>query len=148
MSDHNKSLALYPEFLPTWNPNQKFPSYKFEQYHDKGHAADPLLSNLFPAGGDYKVKRLSPKLGSVITGIQLSQLSDAAKNDLLVLLLKEVWLCSETKILTKVGPRLLLSLPNTLGHCTSMPRVAPQKGSLNCMFAFVVHHRMKLIVFF
>lgn len=82
VSDHNKSLALYPEFLPTWNPNQKFPSYKFEQYHDKGHAADPLLSNLFPAGGDYKVKRLSPKLGSVITGIQLSQLSDAAKNDL------------------------------------------------------------------
>ncbi|EMG48123.1 Alpha-ketoglutarate-dependent sulfonate dioxygenase, putative [Candida maltosa Xu316] len=82
VSDYNKSLALYPEYLPTWNPNQKFPSYTFQEYHDRGLLADPQLSNLFPPGGDYNIRRISPKLGSEITGIQLSQLDSAAKNDL------------------------------------------------------------------
>ena len=48
------------------------------------------------------------------------------KTTFLVLLLKEVWLCSETKILTKVGPRLLLSLPNTLGHCKHATSGSPE----------------------
>lgn len=129
-------------------PKQKFPSYKFEQYHDKGHAADPLLSNLFPAGGDYKVKRLSPKLGSVITGIQLSQLSDAAKNDLSRFVAERGVVVFRDQDFNQGGPQAAVEFAQYFGHCTSMPRVAPQKGSLNCMFAFVVHHRMRLIVFF
>ena len=127
MSDHNKSLTLYPEFLPTWNPNQKFPSYKFEQYHDKGHAADPLLSNLFPAGGDYKVKRLSPKLGSVITGIQLSQLSDAAKNDLSRFVAERGVVVFRDQDFNQGGPQAAVEFAQYFGPLYSMPRVAPRR---------------------
>lgn len=86
VSDHNRKLALYPEYLPTWNPNQKFPAYRFAEYHDKGLLADLELKNLFPngirSGSEYSIKKITPKLGSEINGIQLSQLTDAAKNDL------------------------------------------------------------------
>lgn len=78
----NKQLTKYPQYLPVWDPNQKFPPYKFQKYHDKGLLADDDYSHLFPNLGGFTVKKLSPKLGSEITGIQLSQLSDQGKNEL------------------------------------------------------------------
>lgn len=78
----NRSTAKFPDFLPTWNPNEKYPPLKFFKYEDPGLKADASFKNLFPQDGDYTVKKLSPKLGSVVSGIQLSQLNDEAKNDL------------------------------------------------------------------
>ncbi|CAK9437463.1 uncharacterized protein LODBEIA_P18410 [Lodderomyces beijingensis] len=82
VSQKNQNLALYPEYLPTWNPLQKFPPYKFQKFHDRGLDASENLSSLFPADGPQKIKRLTPRLGSEVDGIQLSQLDDQAKSDL------------------------------------------------------------------
>lgn len=78
----NREQLKYQEFLPTWDPNQKYPPLKFFKHLDPGARADKSLSNLFPEGGDYKQKRVTPKLGTEITGIQLSQLNDKAKDEL------------------------------------------------------------------
>ena len=43
--------------------------------------ANKDLPNLFPKGGDYTTSNISPKLGTEIKGIQLSQLNDAAKDE-------------------------------------------------------------------
>ncbi|KAI3402334.1 hypothetical protein KGF56_004904 [Candida oxycetoniae] len=83
VSKENQSLTLYPEYLPTWNPFQKYPPYKFQKFHDKGLEASEELTNLFSRNNQkYKVRKLTPKLGSEIEGIQLSQLDDLAKKDL------------------------------------------------------------------
>ncbi|KAF6072525.1 Taurine catabolism dioxygenase TauD, TfdA family protein [Candida albicans] len=47
--------------------------------------ANKDLPNLFPKGGDYTTSNISPKLGTEIKGIQLSQLNDAAKDEVALL---------------------------------------------------------------
>ena len=49
---------------------------------DPGARADKSLSNLFPKDSDHVQKRITPKLGTEVTGIQLSQLDDKGKDEL------------------------------------------------------------------
>lgn len=73
----------YKEWEPVWNTADKFPPYEVFEHKDPGLKADANLSNLFPKDqGNYKVEELTPKFGSEVKGIQLSELTDAGKNDL------------------------------------------------------------------
>lgn len=85
-----KAKIKYPEFLHkttleeagTYN-NQKNPDHA---KNDKGHLGDPEFRNLFKEGSKAKTFDLSPNLGTEVDGIQLSELDDAGKNDLALLL--------------------------------------------------------------
>jgi sulfonate dioxygenase len=90
----------FPDYAPTYNPAQKYAPLEVYDFKDPGLLADENLVNLFPKGlpqeeadqrasvGDqlikfgYSVKEISPKFGSEVRGVQLSQLSDEGKNDL------------------------------------------------------------------
>ncbi|KAK9477233.1 hypothetical protein V1514DRAFT_334591 [Lipomyces japonicus] len=77
------SDSLYPDFLPTWDPNEKFAPLQEFEFSDPGLRADPSLSNLFdPNNTELKLKKLTPKFGTEVRGVQLSQLSDAGKDEL------------------------------------------------------------------
>lgn len=84
-----KAKVKYPEFLaPTkleeegkYN-NQANPS---GARNDRGHFGDATFSNLF-AGQKVKLTDLSPNFGTEVTGVQLSELSDAGKDDLALFL--------------------------------------------------------------
>lgn len=78
----NRDAAKYPDFLPTWNPKDKYPPLKFFKHHEPGCRADPKLPNLFPSEGEYVNKRITPKLGAEVDGIQLSKLDDKGKDEL------------------------------------------------------------------
>ena len=80
--------SKYPEWLPVWNPNVKYPAPpNNDGYIDRAFFADPKLPNLFPEESDIEKIDLSPKFGTEIrSGIQLSSLSDAAKDELALLL--------------------------------------------------------------
>ncbi|CAI5758707.1 unnamed protein product [Candida verbasci] len=72
-------------YLPAWNKNEKYEPYEFVEYHDPALRADKSLPNLFPTDSKYEVSNISPKLGTEIKGIQLSQLNAAAKDELALL---------------------------------------------------------------
>lgn len=93
------SNLKFPAYAPTYDPTEKFPPYEEFDFHDPGLDADPDLKNLFPNGIPtatkdrlplaeqlvklgYSIDDLSPKFGSEVRGIQLSQLSKAEKDDL------------------------------------------------------------------
>ena len=78
----NREQLKYPDFLPTWDPKQKYPPLKFFKHLDPGARADKSLSNLFPKDAQHVQKRITPKLGTEVTGVQLSQLDDKAKDEL------------------------------------------------------------------
>lgn len=78
----NRNQLQYPDFLPTWDPKQKYPPLKFFKHLDPGARADKSLSNLFPKDAQFVQKRITPKLGTEVTGVQLSQLNDKAKDEL------------------------------------------------------------------
>jgi sulfonate dioxygenase len=90
----------FSAYAPTFDPSQKYAPLEVFDFKDPGLLADEKLANLFPKGlpesdedarasasqqlvkFGYSVKDLSPKFGTEVQGIQLSQLSDSAKNDL------------------------------------------------------------------
>lgn len=80
-----RDQSKYPDFLPTWNPNEKYPPLKFHKYNDPALRADESFPNLFPEGKQFKTKRITPKLGTEVEGVQLSELSSEGKDELALL---------------------------------------------------------------
>lgn len=77
----------YPEWLPTWDPNETFPSLPEINFLDRGLFADPLYPNLFPKESGIKRLDITPAFGTEVrSGVQLSELNDAAKDELALLL--------------------------------------------------------------
>ncbi|KAK0736124.1 hypothetical protein B0T21DRAFT_440263 [Apiosordaria backusii] len=72
--------AKYPHYLPTWNPNDKYPPLQPFEHYEHGKDADPSFPNLLPEGTT--VTHLTPTIGTEVKGIQLSTLSNAGKDEL------------------------------------------------------------------
>lgn len=79
------SKLRYPEWLPTWDPTQKFAPYEPFVHTDRGLFGDKEYKRLFPEGGDFEIEHLLPKLGTEVKGVQLLALLDSAKDDLALL---------------------------------------------------------------
>lgn len=80
--------ASYPHYLPVWD-NEKGVKYAPLQpftHKDPGHEADPSLPSLLRPG--VNLNPITSSIGAEVTGIQLSQLTDAAKNELALLVAK------------------------------------------------------------
>ena len=73
----------YPTYLPTWNHGQKYPALEEFVHKEHGKDADSTFKDLLPEGS--KIKKLTPTTGSEVTGVQLSKLSDAGKDQLALL---------------------------------------------------------------
>ncbi|KAI0380398.1 TauD-domain-containing protein [Hypomontagnella monticulosa] len=72
--------AKYPNYLPTWNPEQKYgPLQPFEHY-EHGKDADTSYPELLPEGTT--ITDLTPTIGTEVRGVQLSSLSNAGKDQL------------------------------------------------------------------
>jgi hypothetical protein len=69
----------YPHYLPVWEDQTFQPLQPFEHY-DHGKDADPTFPNLLKDG--VQQKKLTPKFGSEIRGIQLSSLTKEGKDEL------------------------------------------------------------------
>lgn len=104
VSEENRRQTVWPEYLPTWNPNQKFPPLKYFKYEDKGTLASENLSSLFPPGHSATVKKITPKFGTEVDGIQLSELSDQGKNDLALFIAQRGVVVFRNQNLTHQGP--------------------------------------------
>jgi sulfonate dioxygenase len=73
--------AKYPHYLPTWNPEQKYPPLEEFEYIERGKGADPELKALL-GGSETKTRKLTPNMGTEIRGLQLSSLNEQQKNEL------------------------------------------------------------------
>lgn len=72
--------AKYPNYLPTWNTEQTYPPLEPFEHYDHGKDADPTFPNLIPSSA--KVEHLTPTIGTEVSGVQLSTLSAAGKDEL------------------------------------------------------------------
>ncbi|KAL1901220.1 hypothetical protein Cpir12675_000586 [Ceratocystis pirilliformis] len=78
--DGEFGAATYPHYLPTWNPNQKYPPLTPFEHYEHGKDADPTYPELL--GPLVKVNHLTPFTGSEVSGIQLSSLGPAGRDQL------------------------------------------------------------------
>ncbi|ETS75945.1 hypothetical protein PFICI_12889 [Pestalotiopsis fici W106-1] len=72
--------AKYPNYLPTWNPEQKYPQLEPFEHYEHGKDADTSFPELLPEGST--VVDLTPSIGSEVKGVQLSKLTNAGKDQL------------------------------------------------------------------
>ncbi|MCJ1230112.1 hypothetical protein MMC12_006783 [Toensbergia leucococca] len=75
--------AKYPHYLPTWNPAQKYPPLEPFTHRDHGLDADPTFPDLLSSSA--QIEDLTPTIGSVIKGIQLSELNEAGRDQVALL---------------------------------------------------------------
>ncbi|KAF2688129.1 alpha-ketoglutarate-dependent taurine dioxygenase [Lentithecium fluviatile CBS 122367] len=73
----------YPHYLPTWNHGEKYPPWEPFTHVEHGKDADPSFKDLLVEGT--KLTHLTPTTGSEVTGVQLSKLSNAGKDQLALL---------------------------------------------------------------
>lgn len=82
----NDSEAKFQDFLPSWNTLEHYPPYEEIKIDDRGKYADKDYPHLLPPeklrSGEIIVKHITPKLGTEVTGVQLSALSNEAKDEL------------------------------------------------------------------
>ncbi|KKA25178.1 hypothetical protein T310_0769 [Rasamsonia emersonii CBS 393.64] len=82
--DYDKVEYKYAQYLPYYTPGLKQPPLEEFAHTDVGLRADPEKKNLLQAPG-VTVNEITPNIGTELLGIQLSQLSDAQKDELALL---------------------------------------------------------------
>ena len=73
----------YANYLPVWNPNEKYSPLEPFTHVEHGVNADKSFSELL--GPSAESEDLTPHIGTVLSGVQLSKLSDAGKDQLALL---------------------------------------------------------------
>nr|OQO16934.1 hypothetical protein B0A51_13852 [Rachicladosporium sp. CCFEE 5018] len=76
--------ASYPNYLPYWT-DEKHPAYEPFEATEHGKNADSSFANLLKGG---EVKEITGNIGTEVSGIQLSKLSDAGKDELALFVAK------------------------------------------------------------
>lgn len=71
--------AKYKNYLPTWG-SERYPPLEPFQHRDHGLDADPTYQELLAPG--VITNDLTPTIGTEVTGVQLSKLSNAGKDQL------------------------------------------------------------------
>lgn len=75
--------ALYPDYLPFYDPLEKVDDIGYFEHFDPGHRADPKMPNLL--ANATRVVELSPHVGTEIEGVQLSRLTSEGLDELALL---------------------------------------------------------------
>ncbi|KAF2967749.1 hypothetical protein GQX73_g5834 [Xylaria multiplex] len=76
----------YNHYLPVYDEETKFPPTEPFEFVDRGLAADKAKPHLLGLNDpNVKVTKLTPRIGTEISGLQLSELSDVQKNELALL---------------------------------------------------------------
>ncbi|TVY83744.1 Alpha-ketoglutarate-dependent sulfonate dioxygenase [Lachnellula suecica] len=78
-----KTDAKHPLYLPTWNHGQKYPPLEPFTHIEHSIGASPKFPDLLPSGS--KIQKLTPTIGSEVTGVQLSTLTSAGRDQLALL---------------------------------------------------------------
>ena len=73
----------YPHYLPVWDPSQACPPLEPFDHQERAKDADPNLARLIQSG--VRMSYLTPGAGTELSNIQLSHLTDSAKDDFALL---------------------------------------------------------------
>lgn len=91
-------------FLPSWRLDETYKPLEFFEHIDPGSRADPKLPNLFPKSANVELKKISPKFGTEVSNVQLSQLSDEAKDELALFVAQRGVVVFRNQDFTSKGP--------------------------------------------
>ena len=104
--DSAHSAYKYAAYLPVYDETTTFPSTEPFDVHDRGLDADKAKPNLYKSGDpNVQITRLTPRVGTEIKGLQLSQLTDAQKNELALLVAERGVVVFRDQDFKDIGPK-------------------------------------------
>lgn len=124
----NRESSKYPDFLPTWNPKDRYEPLKFFKHIDPGTRADEKFPNLFPATSRFHNKKITPKLGSEITDIQLSQLDSNGKDELALFVAQRGVVIFRNQDFASFGPQFAVDYGKHFGRLHIHPTSGAPKN--------------------
>jgi sulfonate dioxygenase len=136
--DVNKQTTVrtrYPEYLPTWDKVWFDPLPPFNYDDPALRVKDRSKPNLLTP--EAKVTEIQPRIGSIIEGVQLSQLSDAAKDELALLVSERKVVAFPEQDLIDAGPAAQEEFMRYFGK----PNYQPVSGTVRNHPGFHIIHR-------
>jgi len=96
----------YASYLPVYDNATVFPATEPFEVVDKGTLADKAKPHLFQTNNsDVVITKLTPRVGTEIRGLQLSQLSDNQKNELALLIAERGVVVFRGQDFKDIGPQ-------------------------------------------
>jgi sulfonate dioxygenase len=96
----------YAAYLPVYDTTTKFSPTEVFDVDDRGHHADPAKPNLLSKeNGALKASKITPRVGTEIIGLQLSQLTDDARDELALLIAERGVVVFRDQDFKDIGPR-------------------------------------------
>ncbi|KAL5337624.1 hypothetical protein BJX70DRAFT_409083 [Aspergillus crustosus] len=95
----------YAAYLPVYDNETTFPPTAPFEFKDRGLAADQAKPHLFEtADKSVEITKLTPRVGSEVRGLQLSQLSDVQKDELALLIAERGVVVFRDQDFKDIGP--------------------------------------------
>ncbi|KAI9745076.1 MAG: hypothetical protein M1818_001354 [Claussenomyces sp. TS43310] len=135
LGEDERTHARYPDYLPNWDKVWFDPLPLFDFKDPALRVSDKTKPNLLKPG--VTLHDISPRMGSVVNGLQLSQLSDAAKEELALLVAERKVLAFPSQDLIDAGPGVQQEFMRFFGK----PNYQPVSGSVKGYPGFHIIHR-------
>ncbi|KAL2811693.1 hypothetical protein BJX63DRAFT_272063 [Aspergillus granulosus] len=135
VTQENHLRTRYPAYLPTWDKLWFDPLPPFEYNDPALRVKDKSKPNLLTPNA--KVTEIQPQMGTVIEGVQLSQLSAAAKDELALLVSERKVVAFPNQDLIDAGPAAQAEFMGYFGK----PNYQPVSGTVRGFPGFHIIHR-------
>jgi sulfonate dioxygenase len=130
------SRTEFPSYLPAWEPDIWFDEVLPFEFNDPALRANPQKPNLLLPG--VQIKHITPKMGTVLTGIKIEQLSPAAKDELALLIVeRKIVVLRDQSSFLHSGPQYQQDFMTYYGKLSHQPISGSVKGHP----AFHIIHR-------
>ncbi|SCW02968.1 LAFE_0F18250g1_1 [Lachancea fermentati] len=116
ISSEYRAKSQYPSFLPTWNPKHKYDHLEFHEYFDPALKADPEFPNLLGKHRPQIARKITPKFGTEINGIQLTELDDNGKDELALLVAQRGVVIFRNQNFASKGPQYVVEYGKYFGR--------------------------------
>ncbi|KAL2871158.1 TauD/TfdA dioxygenase family protein [Aspergillus lucknowensis] len=103
--DKAHSEYKYARYLPVYDNETVYPPTQPFAFKDRGLAADKAKPHLFETGDpNVNITKLTPRVGSEVRGLQLSQLTDVQKDELALLIAERGVVVFRDQDFKDIGP--------------------------------------------
>jgi len=116
----------YPRYLPHFDVTEKFPPTPIREFTDPGLRADPKKPNLLKP--DTEVKNISPYIGVIVSGVQISQLTSEGLDELALLAAEKKVVVFRDQDFKDLSPEKQIEIARHFGPIQIHPTSGNAKG--------------------
>lgn len=133
---HVKGRTEFPDYLPVWEKSSCFEDFPEFDFFDPALRADKRKPHLFTPG--VKARHVTPRMGTILTGVKLETLSREAKDELALLICERKFVvCREQTEFLHSGPQFQVDFMSHFGKLSRQP----VSGSIRGHGEFHIIHR-------